>query len=201
MQVTFRYIFFLLFLHGCGSDQPQLSRIPDDAVILAFGDSITHGTGAGKETSYPAVLEKLSARRVINAGVPGEISERGLKRLPGLLDQHEPDLLILCHGGNDILRKRSMQQMQSNIREMINLASDRNIPVVLLGVPKFGLFLSAAPEYREIAESMNVLFIEDLLPDVLSDRDLKSDTIHPNAAGYQVMAESIHSVLKSGGVL
>lgn len=201
MYSKIRLAVILLLLHGCGSDQPQLSHLPDEAVILAFGNSITHGTGAGKDKSYPAVLEKLSGRKVINAGVPGEVSEKGLKRLPALLDQHKPDLLILCHGGNDILRKKDLQKMQDNIRKMIKLARERNIPVVLLGVPKFGLFLSVAPEYQEIAENSDVVFIGDLLPDVLSDRDLKSDTVHPNAAGYQVMAENIYSVLKKSGAL
>ena len=91
--------------------------------------------------------------------------------------------------------------MQENVTSMINLAKERNIPVVLLGVPKFGLFLSAAPEYREISETEDVVFIEELLPDVISDKDLKSDTVHPNADGYRVMAESIYNTLQTTGAL
>lgn len=191
----------LIVLPGCGTDTPQLPPLSGDAVILAFGNSLTHGTGAPGEASYPFVLEQLSARTVINAGVPGEVSAQGLKRLPDLLDQHSPDLLILCHGGNDILRKKNMADMQNNLRTMIAAARERDIPVLMLAVPKFGLFPSAAPEYREVAESTGVLFIEDLVPEILRDKSLKSDTVHPNADGYGVMARAIHRKLQAAGAL
>lgn len=194
-------IILAVFLAGCGDDTPRLDRLSADAVILAFGDSLTHGTGAHGKQSYPAILAELSGHRVINAGVPGEVSVQGLKRLPNLLDQHNPALLILCHGGNDILRKKDMEKMQSNLVKMIAMAEKRDIPVLMLAVPKFGLFLSAAPEYGQVAERTGVLFIEDLLPEILGDKALKSDTVHPNAAGYRVMAESIYQQLKTSGAL
>ena len=168
---------------------------------MPFGDSLTHGNGAATEESYPAVLARLSSRKVINAGVSGEQTGPGLKRLPGLLEQHKPELVILCHGGNDFLRKKDMGKMESNLRTMINLAESKNIPVVLLGVPRPGLFLSSADVYQKIAESSKVVFIEDLVADVLSDNLLKSDTVHPNNDGYRVMAETIYSVLKEKGAL
>ena len=191
----------LLALFACG-ESASLPRLDPDAVILSFGDSLTHGQGVNRETeSYPAVLEKLSGRKVINAGISGELSEEGLKRLPALLDKHQPDLMILCHGGNDILRKKDLNQMGANVREMIRLAKDRNIPVVMLGVPRPAIFLSSLEIYQEIAESTGVLFIEDLIPDVLSDNSLKSDTVHPNKDGYQKIAEDIFSVLQDSGAV
>jgi acyl-CoA thioesterase I len=196
------YIYCCIFfiLAGC-SDEIALPKLSMDAVILAFGDSLTHGKGAATEESYPAVLEKLSSRKVINAGISGEQTGPGLKRLPGLLEQHKPQLMILCHGGNDFLRKKDMGKLESNLRTMINLAELKDIPVMLLGVPKPGLFLSSADVYQKIAESSNVVFIEDLVADVLSDNSLKSDTVHPNKDGYRVMAETIYSVLKEKGAL
>jgi acyl-CoA thioesterase I len=196
------YIYCCIFfiLAGC-SDEIALPKLSMDAVILAFGDSLTHGNGAAIEESYPAVLEKLSSRKVINAGISGEQTGPGLKRLPGLLEQHKPQLMILCHGGNDFLRKKDMGKLESNLRTMINLAELKDIPVMLLGVPKPGLFLSSADVYQKIAESSNVVFIEDLVADVLSDNSLKSDTVHPNKDGYRVMAETIYSVLKEKGAL
>lgn len=190
----------VLLLSGCG-DSPELPRLDGDAVILAFGDSLTYGNGADKKQSYPAVLEGLLGREVVNAGVSGEISEQGLKRLPGLLDKHRPDLLILCHGGNDILRQKDMNEMANNLRTMIGLAGERGVPVIMLGVPRPGLFLSSADTYKEIADAADVLFIEDLIPDILSDKSLKSDTVHPNADGYRRMAESIYAILKDAGAV
>ncbi len=194
-------ITILISLIACGSDAPQLSRLSNDAVILAFGDSLTEGVGAKDIESYPAVLEELSGRKIINGGISGEESEPGLKRLPAALEKHQPALLILCHGGNDMLKKRSMSTMESNVRQMIQMAQDKNIPVVLLGVPKPGLFLSSYEVYEKIADSTDVIFIEDVIPEVLADKSLKSDAVHPNKEGYRVMAETIYSSLKEVGAI
>jgi acyl-CoA thioesterase I len=193
-------LFIVISLTACSSEV-SLPKLSGTAVILAFGDSLTHGNGAKADESYPAVLEGLIKRKVINAGVSGEESGPGLKRFPQLLKTHQPGLVILCHGGNDILRKRDIQRMESNLREMIKLSNSMKIPVVLLGVPKPGLFLSSADVYQEIADSEDVVFIEDLVSKVLSDKSLKSDTVHPNRDGYRVMAEKIYEVLKQRGAL
>jgi acyl-CoA thioesterase I len=200
-RTTYLYVLLMLIgLTGCSSDL-ELPRLNNDAVILSFGDSLTSGTGANKAESYPAYLEQLIARKVINAGVPGELSEQGLKRLPALLEEHQPDLLILCHGGNDLLRKKDLAQMGANVRAMIQLALDRNIPVVMLGVPPPSIFLSSAKIYREIAESTGTLLIEDIIADVLGDNSLKSDPAHPNSQGYRQIAEKIYTVLKDAGAV
>lgn len=201
IKYLFSGIIFLL-LSACGGDAtPTLSMLSDDAVILAFGDSLTHGNGANKDESYPAILQSLSGRSVINAGISGEESGPGLSRLPTALEKHEPSLLILCHGGNDLLNKRDKNQMESNIRAMIQLAKDKSIPVVMLGVPKPGLFLSSFELYKTIADSTDIIFLENLIPEVLGDKSLKSDTVHPNKEGYRMMAETIYASLQEAGAL
>lgn len=193
------WIISLLFV-AC-SDRLELPPLASDDVILAFGDSLTNGMGASAEESYPAVLAELSGRQVINEGIPGEVSAEGLRRLPGVLQEYQPQLLILCHGGNDLLQQMDPARMEANVRGMIRLALDQNIPVVLLGVPKPGLFLASAEVYKNIAASTGVIFIEDLIPDILSDKALKSDTVHPNKAGYRMMAETIYKMLQDTGAL
>jgi acyl-CoA thioesterase-1 len=190
----------LLVLAACNGG-PKLPRLDHDAVILAFGDSLTRGNGAPDSESYPAILQRLSGRRVINAGVSGELSAQGLKRLPAMLDKYHPDLLILCHGGNDILRRKDINRMADNVRRMIQLAETRRVPVILLGVPGPGLYLSAAPVYGDIAKSTGALYIADLVPDILGDRSLKSDSVHPNGNGYHRMAETIYVFLQQSGAL
>ena len=154
-----------------------------------------------KNKSYPALLQKLTGLKVINAGISGEVSEEGLARFPKVLNDYNPKLVILCHGGNDLLRKMNIEEMESNIRAMIQLSLDRKIPLILLGVPKPGIFLSSADVYKEIARSMNTIFMEDLVSNVLSDKLLKSDSIHPNENGYNVMAEEIYSLLLDSGAI
>ena len=200
INLLFSTVIFIL-LSACGDETLQVSPLSSDAVILAYGDSLTYGKGAKENESYPAILQKLTGRKVINAGVSGEESASGLMRLVGTLEKHQPQLLILCHGGNDLLRKKDANKMESNLRNMIQLAKDKNIPVVLLGVPNPGLFLSSFEVYKKIADSTEVIYIEDLIPEVLGDKSLKSDTVHPNKDGYRVMAESIYLVLKESGAL
>ena len=191
----------ILIASGCGEKNSSLSPLSSSSVILAYGDSLTYGYNVKRSESYPAKLEVLTGISVINSGVSGEVSAQGLKRLPKVLDEHHPQLLILCHGGNDLLRKMDLEEMESNIRGMIQLSLDRDIPVILLGVPKPGIFLSSFDVYKKIANSMNIIFIDDLISDVLGDKSLKSDSIHPNKKGYNVMAEEIYSLLLDKGAI
>ncbi|MGR8940938.1 MAG: GDSL-type esterase/lipase family protein [Gammaproteobacteria bacterium] len=195
-------IMLALLLTACGKPSNSLEKLPEHAVILAFGDSLTYGTGASTQNDYPSILQKLTARRVINAGRPGEISGDGAKRLPALLDQHRPDLLILIHGGNDMLRRIPSEQTVDNLKQMITLARNRQVGVVMLGVPKPNiLWISSAEFYQAIAEAMNVPIDVETLPEVLGDNSLKSDMIHPNDQGYEKIATEIHSLLIDAGAL
>ncbi len=192
----------LVWLAACSEPAPRLARLTDDAVILAFGDSLTYGTGAAREQSYPSILQQMSGRHVINAGNPGEVSRDGLTRLEEVLAQTQPDLVLLCHGGNDMLRQYDVNETKHNLRRMIELARQYNAQVVLLGVPKPKLFaMRAAPIYREVAEELKVPLQTDILPEVLGDSSLKSDTIHPNAKGYRLIGEAVHKLLQKSGAL
>lgn len=194
-------VFILLLLTACSSSVPQLPPLAPDSVILAFGDSLTYGNGVGEDDSYPAVLEQLTGYTVVNAGVPGEETPQGLKRLPQLLEEYEPALLVLCHGGNDMIRKRNLTTTAANLRAMIEMAQQRGISVILLGVPNFGLFLSSAEFYEQIAEEYQLPFNDEIIPDIESDNGLKSDAIHPNKAGYRIIAEAVVNLLKQSGAI
>lgn len=192
----------LIILTACSKSSDSLSKLPDQAVILAFGDSLTYGTGASPQRDYPSILAKLTTREVVNAGRPGEISGDGLKRLPALLDLHQPDLLILIHGGNDMPRRIPDEQTAENLKQMIALARDRQIGVVMLGVPKPNiLWMSSADFYQTIAETMEVPIDLETLPEVLGNNRLKSDLIHPNDQGYERIATQIHGLLVESGAL
>ncbi|MDH3510831.1 MAG: arylesterase [Gammaproteobacteria bacterium] len=186
-----------LALQSCSD--PKLSFVPEGGTILAFGDSLTLGVGTDKRNSYPSVLSALSGRQVVNAGVSGETTDRGLERLPEQLSQTNPDLLILLEGGNDILRNKDFAATKRNLAAMIELAQNRGVQVVLLGVPEKRLFLGVAPFYADLAEDYQLVFEDQLVATLLRNSDYKSDPIHLNAKGYRVLAEKIHALLQDNG--
>ena len=169
--------------------------------MLAFGDSITYGSGAGPQESYPAVLAQLINRRVVGEGVPGEVTANGLQRLPEVLDEVKPKILLLCLGGNDMLRKVEPVATESNLRTMVRMARDRGIAVVLIAVPKPALFGGNASFYQAIAREDDLHLESEILKDILYDNELKADPIHPNAKGYRRMAEAIAELLRKAGAV
>lgn len=190
----------LLLLTACGK-MPRVTPLAQNDVVLAFGDSLTFGTGASPGESYPAQLQALIGRKVVNAGVPGEVSADGLARLPEVLEENKPKLLLLCHGGNDFLRKMSDTQAAANVRSMIKLAKDRGIAVVLIATPKPGLSISPPDFYAEIAREMAIPFDDGVLKDVLRDNALKSDLVHPNGKGYGKIAAAVALLLTRAGAI
>lgn len=189
-------VFFVaVAMAGC-AEKATLRPLSDDAVILAFGDSLTYGTGASETHDYPSILADISSTTVINAGVPGEISRNGLKRLPGLLEDYQPDLVILIHGGNDLLRKIDAAEIRANLTAMIDLIEANGASVIMLGVPRPGIFLKSADFYESIARQDKLPIDTRMLARILGDKDLKSDTVHPNNAGYRLMAEAIYRLLQ-----
>jgi acyl-CoA thioesterase-1 len=189
-----------LFLAACDANH-KLQPLADDAIILAFGDSLTFGTGAAKGTSYPSVLANLAGLNVINKGIAGEQTAQGLARLPAVLEQTKPALVILCHSGNDILRRKSKDLARQNLEAMIDLIQASGAQVLLVGVPDFGLFLSAADFINQAAENTQVAYVADLLPDLQGDKSIKSDAVHFNAEGYAQLAQGIYKNLQDFGAL
>ena len=179
-----------VMLSGCARSA-KIRPLPAEAVIVAFGDSLTAGYGAEVGQDYPAVLAKLSGWQVVNAGVPGELSAAGLARLPSVLSEHRPALVILCHGGNDILGGAAPEAIAANLEAMIQLCRGAGADVLLVSVPQKGLLLNSAPFYAELARRQGVPCNDKIMAQILSKGSLKSDYIHPNAAGYAKIADAL----------
>jgi lysophospholipase L1-like esterase len=186
---------------GCGQKVPRVAPVGPNEVIVAFGDSLTFGTGAAENESYPAALAELIGRKVVRAGVPGEVTGGALARLPAVIEEHRPALMIVCLGGNDMLRKLDEASIKANLREIIRTIKAGGISVVLVGVPKPALITNAAEFYAEIAKEFDIPYEGKIVTDVLYQRELKSDTIHPNARGYRRMAEAIAELLRKAGAV
>jgi acyl-CoA thioesterase I len=185
------------------SDGKKLARLPAGAVVLAFGDSLTFGTGATESESYPAQLERLIGRRVVRAGIPGETTAQALARarLPDALEEHAPRMLLLCIGGNDFLQRLGHPQAAANVREMVKIARGRGIEVLLIATPEPGLRVVPPAFYSDIAREHGLLFEDAVIGEVLTSAGFKSDTVHPNARGYRVIAERLAERLRKSGAI
>lgn len=191
---------------GCGR-APEQAALPPGSPVLALGNSVTYGTGAGAGEDYPARLAEISGWQLHNHGVPGDTSAGALGRLDDALDAAQPALVIVEIGGNDFLRRQPAAAVKENIRAILRRVKAANIPVVLVAVPAFSPLgavvgrLPDAPLYAELAKEEVVPLVADVFADVLSDPDLKADPIHPNAAGYRKLAEGVADTLRGTGLL
>lgn len=211
----------LLFLGACEAEpvrdveddvRPRAARpeTPDRSgqqKIIAFGDSLTAGLGIGRDEAYPALLQELIDAEgypyeVINAGVSGETSAGGVRRLEWVLEDRDAAMLILELGANDGLRGLPPDEMKKNLATIIDLAAEREIPVLLAG-------LSVGDEhsnqyvqrfvgvYQELADEHEVAFMPHFLEGVAGVEALNQpDGKHPNAAGARVVAENVWKYLK-----
>lgn len=190
----------IALLSGC-EKEVCTDPLSDDAVILAFGDSLTAGVGVSRDASYPSVLQEMTSLTVINAGVSGETTNQGLARLTAQLEKHAPELLVLLEGGNDMLRKKDISRMQRNLQQMVSLALENNTQVLLLAVPEPNLSASPPDAYKEIATNTGVPILSDIVTELQFDRRYKSDPVHLNEAGYYRLAEAIYEKLEACGSL
>ncbi len=200
MKYVIVAILIILILTILPKENRKMNTLLPHDTILTLGDSLTYGHGASQHESYPALLASLSGHKVINAGINGETSDEGLRRLPKLLEDRSIKLMILCFGGNDILRKKSMDSLKQNLKTMIQMAKGKKISILLVAVPNISLFgLSPLELYEEVAEEEDVPLVSGVLAKILGDPALKSDQIHPNALGYKQMGHEIYKSLKENG--
>lgn len=186
---------------------PKFSPLPSGTTVLAFGDSVTFGVGAVSGEDYPSQLASISAWEVVNRGVSGDTSEGAKARIAEALADTQPKLVIVEIGGNDFLKRLPESQSKENIRSILQIIKQAGVPVVLVATPRFslaGAMFGSLPDatlYAELAKEENVPLVPDVFASVLDDPQLKSDQIHPNAAGYRKLAEGIAGGLVKAGLL
>ncbi|CAL94740.1 GDSL-type esterase/lipase family protein [Azoarcus olearius] len=204
-----RWLLFALTLAlaACGSDRPKYAPLPPGSVVLAFGDSVTWGTGAARGEDYPTRLAALSGWRIENAGVPGDLAETARNRIDEALEEHAPRLVLVELGGNDFLRRRPEQDVAEDLRAILRSVKAAGAQPVLVAVPAFSPLAAAtsglkdALIYRRLADEEAVPLVGAVFADVLSDTKLRADPIHPNAQGYHRLAEGIAESLRDHGLL
>lgn len=170
--------------------------------ILLVGDSISAAYGLEIEQGWVRMLEQRLAERkqpytVINASVSGDTTAGGLARLPALLEQHEPALVLIELGGNDGLRALPIDRLQQNLSAMVQLAQQAGAKVILLGMripPNYGPRYTDAFErvFGDVADEHSVPLVPFLLEGVGGvDGMIQSDGVHPTAAAQSILLDNV----------
>ncbi len=174
----------------------QSLSAPMDTKILTFGDSLTQGYGVAQNKSYPSQLSDLLHASVVNESIVGELSAQGRARLPGVLERVKPDILVLCHGANDILQHKDLFKTEENLDAMVKLAKDKGIFVILIGVPTYDILqYNVAEFYYNIARQNDVKLEDESLKSIMNDIALRSDAVHPNEKGYTLIAQKVAQII------
>lgn len=193
-----------------GPKTPQIKheRVYTPQVILALGDSLTYGLRVDRDKTYPAQLQQVLHEKgytnytVINAGISGETTAGTLKRIDSILQQYDPDIVILTIGANDILKNKNIVQSEKNIAQMIECiqAQERILLLSAIKIPTL-IAQSRAKPFREmyprLATKYNVSMVPNFLAGVTARPSLnQDDSMHPNADGYtKIVHENIFPAL------
>ncbi|GAA5097833.1 GDSL-type esterase/lipase family protein [Wohlfahrtiimonas larvae] len=204
-----KYLWVLLLsfvVMACGDKPQKYDRLSSGATVLAFGDSVTFGYGVAPQDSYPTVLANLSRWNVINAGINGERADQAKLRIDNALAEHNPKLVIIELGGNDFLQRRNANAVKEDLRAIIQSVKAHGSIPVLVAVPSLSAMAaltgkpSDADLYKELAKEEKINLISNIFSDILGQENLKNDQIHPNQAGYKMLAEGIYQALNQMGL-
>lgn len=163
--------------------------------IICFGDSLTSGTGAGQDMDYPAQLSRMLGLPVINAGVSGDTTARALRRLERDVLSKNPDLVLLTLGGNDLKNGVARDAAFDNLKTIVESIQETGAGVIIggLSIPIRDRGFGRA--YRELAEETGAGLIPNIFEGIMGNRKLMSDPIHPNDAGYKIVAERFYEAI------
>lgn len=186
---------------------PERRRQPDGARIIFLGDSLTAGLGLDVPESFPALIQKrLDAGgydyEVVNAGVSGDTSAGGARRLDWAMSEGDPKILIIALGGNDGLRGLPPQQLEQNLSAIIEQGKKRGLRIILAGMeapPNYGADYTGRfrAVYATLAERHGVPLIPFLLEGVAGNAALNQpDGIHPNSRGAEIVADLVWRALQ-----
>ncbi len=175
---------------------PVKNARPAGETIICFGDSLTHGTGASQGMDYPSQLSRRIGRPVINAGIPGDTTDTALARLERDVLDRSPRIVLITLGGNDLKNRQDRDRAFRNLKTIITAIQGRGALVIVggLDVPIWGRGFQE--RYRKVCEETGAVLVPDILKGLLGNPDRMSDAIHPNDAGYGIMAGYFYEAMK-----
>jgi lysophospholipase L1-like esterase len=192
LAIGILFIAYVLVFQPLGGN----SGVSAYETIVCFGDSLTYGTGAGKGMDYPSQLSKLMNKPVLNRGVPGDTTARALRRLERDVLSGKPDIVLITLGGNDLKNGVSKNVAFGNLRKIVEAIQDSGAKVIIGGIDIPLRDRGFGKGYRDLADQTGAVLIPNIFAGIMGNRDLMSDPIHPNDAGYQRIAQKFYEVLK-----
>jgi acyl-CoA thioesterase-1 len=169
---------------------------PQGENIICFGDSLTAGTGASTGMDYPSQLARMIGRPVINAGLPGDTTAGALARLEQDVLSRSPRIVLITIGGNDLTHGVDREVFSRNLRNIVTRIQAAGALVVVGGIEVPLRDRGYREGYQEVARTTGAILIPNIFQGLLGRPDLMSDPIHPNSAGYTLMAERFHETIR-----
>jgi lysophospholipase L1-like esterase len=175
---------------------PEPARPTAGERIVAFGDSLVEGVGASPGRDMVSILSRRIGTQIVNAGRSGDTTGQALERLDTTVLSRNPRVVIVLLGGNDMMRRVPRARMFENLETIVTRIRARGAAVILVSV-EIGLGSGTEGRaFEALADRTSSALVRDILDGILGRRRLMSDGIHPNDAGYEIMADRIEPTLR-----
>ena len=198
--------YYLLIFAGCVllgvyfiffNVSPAVTNVPSDGVnIVAFGDSLVEGVGASVGNDFVSILSRQINQPIVNLGRSGDTTRDALTRIDDVLEQ-DPKVVLVLLGGNDYLRQIPEAETFENLERISQTIHQSGSAVLLLGVRGGILRDNFKGEFAALAKKHRTAYVSDVLEGLFGNRQLMADAVHPNDAGYQVMADRVQPELEA----
>jgi len=192
---TCNYLLLFLYFLLISCSGPEPVELTGENIIC-FGDSLTYGTGASRDKSYPAQLSDMIGQPVINAGIPGDTTTRALERLEEDVLSQSPRIVLITLGGNDLKNGVRKDVAFRNLKTIIEAIQAEGGLVILGGVKFIILDKGYGEMYKKLTKETDIILVPNILKGLIGKDKYMSDPIHPNGQGYTIMAERFHEAMK-----
>lgn len=198
LQIIITILFLTLIIFSLALFQNPYKSLKNitskGKTIIAFGNSITAGSGIDKKNAFPELLQEELGEKIINAGVPGNTTEDALRRIEKDVLANEPRIVLVEFGGNDFLQKVPGETTQANLEKIVNLIQEKGAIVILMSVPSCGSSINKI--CKKIAKEKKCVYAGNILKGIIAHPDLMADSIHPNEKGHELIAKKILKILR-----
>jgi acyl-CoA thioesterase-1 len=164
-------------------------------IIICFGDNLTSGIGAGDGMDYPSQLAKMLGKSVVNRGISGDTTASALGRLNRDVLSAEPDIVLITLGGNDLKNGVAKNIAFGNLKYIVEAIQDRGAKVIIGGLKFPGRDRGFGQGYVDLAKQTGATLVPDIFAGIVDNPNLMSDPIHPNNAGYRIIAQRFYKAL------